>query len=683
MSTISQGTPFTDQGLERPYFFNGRVLTAEALRKEQAAEDVRLSRLAQAIGSGVLRGFDVSAASEAAVTVTAGVGVTRSGAVVELPRDVDVSVVSGGDDAQAATGGDFQVCSSTVTGGILSGAGLYLLTVSPAQAATGRAPAVGLEDDTASPCGSSDTVEGVCFHVVDARSLLDGFNLLIDEGDLGSTSEAFQNVIAHAGMGTLLRRRRMLNLVDRWKDALEDGRASSPNGRPDALDALRDAGTLPDDHLPLALFYWDEGLGVVEPWAVRRRLHQPRPAGSPGFPVDDLTLATGDAALRQFQTQVFASDLTTYDVFGTLHFLPPAGLIPLTPEQQDSLQELLKGLREAEREALQAKNELAEVSLDNFPEVSTQGDLDALLGEANALYMQSGALSVYVALLNGDVDDAFDDVDVDSPDELVRLVSDEEEPLQGELERADDVLDTLNGQIEKMDLEKFFSGADDALGAFEENATTLGRRRVQVQAVLGLPWWLVSAPLTVLPDAALDPLFDRALRQPPVQIPHHQLAFLQEVIQKETASARQLPRTVPKLRFAFVHGDLYGVYGEQEDTPEYVLFSVDETPETFPVIRDLLGFARSQDVDPIVSTSPFLGVDDVQDVGFITARVEEELKSVTNVGPKRAQVLTVFGIDSTKKLASIRPKDVATILEVSETQAESMVAEAGKLASFR
>src|SRR4051794_33877975 len=87
-------SPFVDEGVQRVSFWNGRILTAKDLRDEQLANQRARRRLGRAVGAGVAYGLTVRAASSTTqVTVRAGLAVNGEGQTLELPVDVDVSLV--------------------------------------------------------------------------------------------------------------------------------------------------------------------------------------------------------------------------------------------------------------------------------------------------------------------------------------------------------------------------------------------------------------------------------------------------------------------------------------------------------------------------------------------------------------------------------------------------------------
>lgn len=122
------------EGEPRSFFFNGRLLSAEDLTREQQARDGAERRLARLIGCGVAEGLTVAAGAGSVLHIAAGVGVTPSGAVIDI-GNLDLDLSSAG---RGASFSGFGNCAA----GLAEGqplAGVYLLTLTPAWAAQGRA----------------------------------------------------------------------------------------------------------------------------------------------------------------------------------------------------------------------------------------------------------------------------------------------------------------------------------------------------------------------------------------------------------------------------------------------------------------------------------------------------------------------------------------------------------------
>lgn len=124
------------QGAARTAFFNGRLLSAEDLQREQALRAQGDARLARALGCGTVRGLQVNfTTGSARLQVSAGMGITPSGEVIEI-GNLEVTLTAGGGSTRS---GGFALCQGALTDLRAPGEGLYLLVLTPAWRPSGRA----------------------------------------------------------------------------------------------------------------------------------------------------------------------------------------------------------------------------------------------------------------------------------------------------------------------------------------------------------------------------------------------------------------------------------------------------------------------------------------------------------------------------------------------------------------
>lgn len=298
-------------------FFNGRLLTGDDLRREQATQEARRQRLARLVGAGVAEGLEVaetlgtSTASRPVVTVTAGLALAPSGAALELQNDVDIALYRSDPPANAEPGALFGDCQPFAAGTYTAGAGVYVLTVAPAARGEGRAEVNGLGNATAS-CNVGLQAEALKFRLI---------RLALEVAELDDKAH-LRNRVAYACFGT--------------NDLARE--VADPFGTPHTsyglVDTLR-AQTMTDDEVPLATIGWsiDDGIQFVDLWSVRRRVT--RPVGTQTWPdfVDDRRRAEGEARFLQFQAQILArrdaklpQNVQAVDLFD---WLPPAGILPI------------------------------------------------------------------------------------------------------------------------------------------------------------------------------------------------------------------------------------------------------------------------------------------------------------------------------------------------------------------
>ncbi len=314
MPKTSVFAPLLDDGVPSINFFNGRLLSAEDLKTEGKANREAHRRLAHGIGDGVVSGLEVrmaepSTADDPAVMVTAGVAIARTGDAIQLPADTRVSLLT----VTAALGTTeltpFKYCTPPRAGAYVAGAGVYLLAITSTFAGKGRAPSAGLGNQITN-CNTKYIIEGVEFVLmpIAADSLL-------------SDPDTLRNRLAYACFGV-------------GADAALAADLFGATAGGDPVSALRNAGTLTDCDVPLAIVYWtSSGVQFVDMWSVRRRPAIPG-AGGVGEFIDPQHIPIAEARLMQFQAQLAEAverspDLSALDARANFRFLPPAGVLPM------------------------------------------------------------------------------------------------------------------------------------------------------------------------------------------------------------------------------------------------------------------------------------------------------------------------------------------------------------------
>jgi hypothetical protein len=320
MNTTQLLTPILDGGIRSINFFNGRLLSGEDLTQERLANRIVSWRLGQAIGEGIAFGLEVnetvgvSTPAVPVLSVASGLAVNRQGQTLALTDRIDLTLVPPASGPPATTG-IFATCLPPQGGTVITGAGVYLLVVSPASASEGRAPVSGLGNGVAA-CNTRYTVEGVQFRLVQLPLTLE----LLQAGSM------LRNRVASLCLGVTDPQR-----ITYFGDPL--GPPAQTYG---LLDQLRSSGALTSCDVPLAVVCWVAAAGVsfVDLWAVRRLLTQPCSSANWSALVGDRRRTEAEAMFLQFQDHVsdlLAGELNAGAVAVTDRFgyLPPVGLVPI------------------------------------------------------------------------------------------------------------------------------------------------------------------------------------------------------------------------------------------------------------------------------------------------------------------------------------------------------------------
>lgn len=324
-----------NEDLKAPNYFNGRLLTAEDLQKDQQAILTRQSWLGKACGYGVVEGLMVTREDTTNLKVTPGIGLNRQGRIMYLPKNEEQNnsgtnksgewvlplVFTTTDNQPATDAGQFVNCGFSSTESVsYAPDGIYLLTVAPVSRPEGMAPIKAMAGNIAG-CGTQWNVEGVKFKAIPLLQLS-----LPDER---TNNEKIRNQLAYWCYGFPLAR-----------EAFDFSQARSYSLIEQQL----------EDDLPLAVFYWkDSKLVFADAWSVRHRLIQPDALAGPvqaletvhGNFTTDEHVARNQARFLQFQQQIdellqdaskpnpsiSLKEIVAANVFP---YLPPMGLLPIT-----------------------------------------------------------------------------------------------------------------------------------------------------------------------------------------------------------------------------------------------------------------------------------------------------------------------------------------------------------------
>jgi hypothetical protein len=308
--------PIVDGGIRSVNFFNGRMLTARDLTREQAANREVDRRLGQAVGEGIAYGLEVSKSTGSTnespvVSVEPGLAVNRQGQTLWLQDQTDVALVR---KASASATEIFAECKPLQSGTYVAGAGVYLLTVAPAETREGRAVTSALNTGGA-PCNTDAVVSAVQFRLIQLDPPITATELL-DQNHL-------RNLIAYKCFGV----------------ADTQSFVSDPFGSElkqyGLLDSLR-SNLLTDCDVPLGVLYWTltDGIKFIDMWSVRRRLARRVDVGRYALLQDDRRAREGEAMFLQFQEQlealrIFDGNPEALTAKSRFRYLPPIGILPL------------------------------------------------------------------------------------------------------------------------------------------------------------------------------------------------------------------------------------------------------------------------------------------------------------------------------------------------------------------
>ncbi len=353
MNTIDLFTPIYGD-IRNTNYFNGRLLTAEGLKKEQEANSKHHRQIGQALGEGLAFGLEVRKSTDTsnpekpsyAVTVSAGMAVNRLGEVLNLPEDTSVAIVPEKEKA-AEKGGFFAACVPSESAKILAGTGIYILTIYPVSDFDGYAPISGLGGEIRGPkgCGRSDTVEGVQFRVTPlsletlgklSPTLQSNLSDLIKTKDAKQPDAAhlskLRNLVAHICFGTQ-------EITGFARDPFTREKGRSPYGMYGIPDTFRSekVSILEACEVPLGLIYLtSQGISFVDMWSVRRRLIRRSPSARWPLFASERRVAEAEAVFMQFEDQIEEmkssqdqSKLAGIKASDYFRYLPACGIIPI------------------------------------------------------------------------------------------------------------------------------------------------------------------------------------------------------------------------------------------------------------------------------------------------------------------------------------------------------------------
>ena len=307
-----------DDSIRSVNFFNGRLLTGKDFSREQEARRVADWRFGLALGEGVSFGLQIepnkqlSQTASPVITVKAGLAFNSKGQALRLTNEVQVALVR---SLEATTSLDclFKNCEILTGGTYVAGAGVYVLTIAPAEMSEGRAATNGLDPSNVR-CNTDALVEAVQFRLLKIKREL---------YDLDESTHSFRNQLAYCCFGSGIQAAWFENLLE------------ATLRQDDLLETLR-KNILSPLEVPLGLLFFTGSakLEFIDLWAVRRPLS--RTSETFASLVDERRLAVGQAMFQQFQTQIaellVKADFATVSAQTHFRYLPPVGIIPVAEE---------------------------------------------------------------------------------------------------------------------------------------------------------------------------------------------------------------------------------------------------------------------------------------------------------------------------------------------------------------
>ncbi len=326
-------TPILEGGIANTHFFNGRLLTADALRDEQDAQRRQHEALGLAVGAGIVSGLDVKRSilttEGNVVHVNGGLAINKKGQPLTVPESgLEITLVTSTEETLPEAG-LFADCATPTTDTIDLPLNAFLLVIAPASGYKGKAPMHGLNDrGTINGCGSRYEMAGIQFRLV---------GLDVDEFEgIGDFTRTQLNTLLGSDNDNVERLAKLRNMLAHLCIGTEEVAqfAVDPFAEPLSEYGAADALGLDDCDVPLALMHiTNRGIRFIDNWAIRRRI-VPTPLSSVWpLPISERHQAEAEAVFLQFQEQAqqliqsgAAVSIKALDYF---RYLPSAGLLQL------------------------------------------------------------------------------------------------------------------------------------------------------------------------------------------------------------------------------------------------------------------------------------------------------------------------------------------------------------------
>jgi hypothetical protein len=165
---LAAGALIVDSGRRRPFYFDGRFLTAADLTADQQYVRSRQSDLAQAVGAGVVRGLRVGLGTQAGsnsptLVIEPGIGITPGGDLVDIDAVQEIPLAA----LPETTGLDLQLgIKQLPAAGAGNRSGLFVLALRPLEFATNPVAAYPTTLDGARTVRDGDIVEATAITLI-------------------------------------------------------------------------------------------------------------------------------------------------------------------------------------------------------------------------------------------------------------------------------------------------------------------------------------------------------------------------------------------------------------------------------------------------------------------------------------------------------------------------------------
>jgi hypothetical protein len=347
----------------RTFFFNGRLLSAEDLQREQTARESGQSQLARLLGCGIASGLEITGKhGETVLTIGTGVGITPSGGVIAIDTiELDLAAIG-----QRNRSGGFSDCLAAMSALSQVAGGLYLLVLTPTWLASGRATTTLGEVGACNRKLEQPAVRARLLAMKEPADVPGASGKPGETEEAGKARDTLRNRAAHS----------LLAPEDPETIILQTTATTGGSGA-----ATRMVGWLPEgrvpaltaDDLPLAVVYLSASATIdwCDGDAAQRRLAPPPGLAGDRFWRESHTIEM-EAFARQFVAQFSDQQAAAVeDIAGVYAFLPPVALVT-----RQWLELLVKGFRLA---GLNVTHNPTPVSRARFAELLQHGLRDSSL----------------------------------------------------------------------------------------------------------------------------------------------------------------------------------------------------------------------------------------------------------------------------------------------------------------